>query len=271
MPRVIAYGSRGLTPSETRYPAYKLEYLALKWAVTDKFKDFLYGNEFVVFTDNNPLKYATSTAKLDATGQRWAAELANYNFQVVYRSGKSNANADALSRLPTRPTETDTASPPAAHMATHQTSTPPAHTQALPSMTIQELRTAQSEEEGIAVVADLVEKRHKPSRRERARLPFPAKRLISQWEKLSFRDGLLVRKALRDGKEVQQLVLPKSLKELAMQELHNKMGHLGPERTQDLLRQRFHWPKMEESVREWCSTCEHCCLRQPARTAHRAP
>ena len=180
-----------------------------------------------MFTDNNPLKYATSTAKLDATGQRWAAGLANYNFQVVYHSGKSNANADALSRLPTRLTETITVSPPVAHMATHQTSIPPTHTQAIPSMTIQELRAAQSEEEGITIVADLVEKRHTPSRRERARLPIPAKRLISQWEKLSLRDGLLVRKAMRDGNEVQQLVLPQSLKELAMQELHNKMGHLG--------------------------------------------
>ena len=138
-------------------------------------------------------------------------------------------------------------------------------------MTIQELRKAQSEEEGIATVANLVENKQKPTRRERARLPTPAKRLVSQWDKLSLRDGLLVRKAMRAGKEVQQLVLPQSLKELAMQELHNKMGHLGPERTLDLLRQRFHWPKMEESVREWCNTCERCCLRQPARTAHRVP
>ncbi|XP_077863423.1 uncharacterized protein LOC144346754 [Saccoglossus kowalevskii] len=55
--RVIAFASRGLTPSETRYPAHKLEFLCLKWAVTDKLRDYLYGNRFTVQTDNNPLLY----------------------------------------------------------------------------------------------------------------------------------------------------------------------------------------------------------------------
>ena len=68
--RVIAYASRGLSGSERRYPVHKLEFLALKWAVTDKFHDYLYGNRFVVRTDNNPLTYALTTAKLDATGHR---------------------------------------------------------------------------------------------------------------------------------------------------------------------------------------------------------
>ncbi len=49
-------------------------------------------------TDNNPLTYILSTAKLDATGQRWVAELSSYNFELTYRSGKKNLDADALSR-----------------------------------------------------------------------------------------------------------------------------------------------------------------------------
>jgi hypothetical protein len=65
--RVIAYASRALGKSERNYPAHKLEFLALKWAVTDKFKDYLYGAKFFVFTDNNPLTYVLTTAKLDAT------------------------------------------------------------------------------------------------------------------------------------------------------------------------------------------------------------
>ena len=43
---VIAYASRSLRPSERnidRYSSLKLEMLALKWAVTDKFRDFLLG------------------------------------------------------------------------------------------------------------------------------------------------------------------------------------------------------------------------------------
>ncbi len=55
--RVIAYASRGLSASESRYPAHKLEFLALKWSVTEKFHDYLYGSSFTVITDNNPLTY----------------------------------------------------------------------------------------------------------------------------------------------------------------------------------------------------------------------
>ena len=54
---VIAYASRSLNKAERRYDAHKLEFLALKWAVTDRFHEYLYGGEFEVYTDNNPLTY----------------------------------------------------------------------------------------------------------------------------------------------------------------------------------------------------------------------
>ncbi|KAK7910387.1 hypothetical protein WMY93_015071 [Mugilogobius chulae] len=98
--RVIAYASRGLSQSESHYPAHKLEFLALKWAVTEKFQDYLYGAEFTVVTDSNPLTYILTTAKLDATGHRWLAALSTYSFKLLYRAGKQNIDADALSRRP---------------------------------------------------------------------------------------------------------------------------------------------------------------------------
>ena len=68
--RVIAYASRTLTPSERNYHMHsgKLEFLSLKWAVTEQFRDYLYyAPEFVVYTDNNPLTYVLTSAKLNAT------------------------------------------------------------------------------------------------------------------------------------------------------------------------------------------------------------
>lgn len=92
---VIAYASRGLSKSERNYPAHKLEFLALKWAITEKFQDYLYGKKFTVITDNNPLTYILSTAKLDATGHRWVAALAAFDFDILYRPGRNNSDADA--------------------------------------------------------------------------------------------------------------------------------------------------------------------------------
>ena len=53
--RVISYASRGLRKSEKNYPASKLEFLALKWAIIGKLHDYLYGAKYTVVTDNNPL------------------------------------------------------------------------------------------------------------------------------------------------------------------------------------------------------------------------
>ena len=97
--RVIAYASLSLKPAERNYLTHKLEFLAMKWAITDTFHDYLYGANFEVVTENNPLTYVLTSAKLDPSGHRWVAALANYNFSISYRSGKLNMDADGLSCL----------------------------------------------------------------------------------------------------------------------------------------------------------------------------
>ena len=100
----IAYASRVMNETEQRYHSNKQEFLALKWAVTEQFHEYLsfYGknrNEFVVRTDNNPLTYIFSSANLDAAGQRWVACLTSYNFSLQYQKGKDNTVADFLSQM----------------------------------------------------------------------------------------------------------------------------------------------------------------------------
>ena len=97
--RVIAYASRSLSKSERNYPVHKLEFLALKLAITDKFHEYLYRAGFQMFTDNNPLTYVLTTAKLDATGHRLVAALSNYTLSILYKPGMANRDADALSRI----------------------------------------------------------------------------------------------------------------------------------------------------------------------------
>ena len=98
--RLIAYAGRSLSHTEQNYPAHKLEFLVLKWAITDRFHKYLYGGQFDVYTDNNPLTYILTSARLDEMGQRWVASFANYNFRIFYKTGKSNVEADVLSQIP---------------------------------------------------------------------------------------------------------------------------------------------------------------------------
>ena len=85
-----------LCPSlKGNYDAHKLEFLALKWYVTQRFHEYLYRGTFEVYTDNNLFTYVLTSAKLDAMGQRWIASLANYDFKIFYRSGHLNVDADS--------------------------------------------------------------------------------------------------------------------------------------------------------------------------------
>ena len=99
--RVTGYDSRSLTKAEKNYfHSEKLEFLALKWAICEHFRDYLYhASDFIVYTDNNPLTYVLTTAKLNATGHRWLSELADFSFTIKYSQRHFNKDADALSRL----------------------------------------------------------------------------------------------------------------------------------------------------------------------------
>ena len=67
---VTVYASCTLSKSEKNYDAHKVEFLAIKWSLTGRFCEYLYGRHFEVYIDDNPLTYILTTAKLDVTGQR---------------------------------------------------------------------------------------------------------------------------------------------------------------------------------------------------------
>ena len=84
---LVAYGSQALTAHEKNNHSTKLEFLALKWAITEHFKEYLLYQHFLVKTDNNPLTYIMTTPNLDATGHQWVGALVKFNFQLEYQKG----------------------------------------------------------------------------------------------------------------------------------------------------------------------------------------
>lgn len=309
--RVIAYASRGLSQSESRYAAHKLEFLALKWSVTEKFQDYLYGADFTVVTDSNPLTYVLTTAKLDATGHRWLAALSAYSFKLLYRAGKQNCDADALSRRP-YPCSNDEV--PNDHELIRQfISQHTADSDVLPEEIVKAIcqshlvrgtRPGDCGEVGLTLVESLSvkvdtisdsycsedlhplpvvstlnikEKQHidpcirelihqletgeripPTARAELPELPF----LLREWSRLELVDGILYRRR-RDNEDLSyQLVLPEELRPSVLKSLHEDMGHMGIERTLDLVRTRFYWPKMAKDVEQKIKTCGRCVRRK---------
>lgn len=88
---------------------YDKELWAVVWAIKH-FRHYLAATTFTVLTDHKPLLNLPHSIKAegDATGRRgrWALELSTYDFEVVYRKGLDNGNADAMSRQVSRHTDT---------------------------------------------------------------------------------------------------------------------------------------------------------------------
>ena len=77
----------------------KLEFLALKWAVTEHFKEYLPYQSFLVRMDNNSLTYIMITPNLDSTGHQWVSALAHFNFELEYQKGHDKTVAYAQAEL----------------------------------------------------------------------------------------------------------------------------------------------------------------------------
>ena len=94
----VSYASRKLTESEKKYSTIERECLAVVWAVR-KFLIFLYGTEFTLQTDHQPLVYLKTAKFLNDRVMRWAMFLQNYGIKIESIKGVDNVCADYLSRV----------------------------------------------------------------------------------------------------------------------------------------------------------------------------
>jgi len=288
--RVIGYGSRTLQGAEERYHSSKLEFLALKWAVCEHFKDYLYYTpHFDIYTDNNPLVYLKTSCKLNATGQRWVNELANFQFSIHYKPGVQNVVADTLSRYPigeevadldnfTEYIEVDAVNAMfdgamtqhkndetwVAEINTINTTYNDLENEILYSqgdkvqhVTETDIKNAQAEDDWIRKIKRDIDTSDGDN----------SKRLYKQYYVNN--NDILYRKV---GDNIRkQKLLPTRLRPLVYHELHVNMGHLGVDRTTELIKERFYWPRMDNDIKHFITRVCPCVKKKKLSKTLEAP
>ena len=216
---VVAYESRKLKPAECRYPAHEKELLAIIHAL-QVWRHYLLGQRFTIEKDNHPTKHILSQPHLSSRQARWLQVLAEYDCEIVYKAGRLNSVADALSRRP--------------DLQLHQLgATTPVHTN--PSF------------------LDLL--RHDAPMDPEYQRAFQAA-TADQHPSLILKDGLLYTK----GPSPRLYVPASSLRSDLLHDAHDCAiaGHLGREKTMDRLRCHFYWPRMGTIVHEYVRSCDTC-------------
>ena len=292
-----AYASHVMNETEQRYHSNKQEFLALKWALTEQFHEYLSPyrknqNEFVVCTDNNPLTYIFSSANLDAAGQQWVARLTSYNFSLEYQKGKDNTVADFLSQMNERLPEAEVQEYlnqilyPGVKTVLDNTITP------IEDCAEQGVRPTpdcqgDSQEEAIvarpARLATTNVTDWKQEQKEDPVLYQVAKHLrvpcetfkatlhqvldkkataayVKMKEQLVIKNGLLYRKT-RQGQpdEVMfQFVVPQRHRGTTLDGCHQEVAHQGQCRSTTLMQECFWWPGMTRDLRNCIKKCGHC-------------
>src|SRR5690606_8150880 len=261
----VAFTSRKLNPAEINYEIYDKEMLAIV-AAFDLWRHYLEGAQhpILVYTDHKNLEYFATTKVLNRRQARWAIKLSSFDFKIIYRPGTQNTRADALSRCSEfAPKEGDTQAK-------------------------QPIRTLLKE--GQLVM--------KPEEKDLQCFDYPGQEYIVSSVHIAaiqtqrFTDSFIKRvqtaakqdsdylkiyQALKNGETVakeisiendcllykQRLWLPDDGSRLRVEVLEDQhdskhAGHYGQQKTLELVRRNFYWPKMEEMVEHYVSTCDNC-------------
>ena len=222
----IAFMSKKLNSAERNYPVHEQELLAVIQAIRE-WKCYLDGQKFKIITDHKSLIYLQKQPHLSSRQTRWVEFLAQFDFDMEYKSGKLNTVADALSR------RSDYREP-------------------LFQM------NAVSESVSSSLTGQLIQAQAVDDICQRVL----RKELTSAEVKLNLtdREGVVYKD--------QRLMVPDvaKLKTFLLQSYHDHplVGHVGVEKTTELVKRDFFWPKMDEEIKLYVTTCHSCQKHKPS-------
>ncbi|SJL06708.1 uncharacterized protein ARMOST_10050 [Armillaria ostoyae] len=241
--RPVAFLSKALTTTERNYEIYDKELLAIMLAL-DEWRHYLMGAavDFEIWTDHQNLQYFRKPQKLNRRQARWVTELAEYHFTLHHKPGASNKKADLLSRRADHPQGQDdndeiTVLSPEHFRAMIMPTTDETH-ERIKSAT----HSHQKWDQGIANSLN-----HEKGIKEKDGLLYYDKRIYVP----------------RDSNTRGEII--------SHYHDHITAGHLGIEKTKELVLHDYWWPKLKRDVEAYVQGCETCARTKASTQARRAP
>ena len=235
--QVVAYASRVLTKAERSYSVIQQECLAIVYALK-QFRHYLLGCQFTLQTDHAPLQWLSSQ-KMEGLLCRWALSMQEFDFNIEYRKGSANANADALSRCHGE------LSIAATLLDTDQA----------------DIRLAQQQDKHISKIDEQLRMSSgQPSGNDWKVQPL--RRYKQIWPQLLLVKGCVCRRYCPSPMSdvITVPVIPPSLQPKLLHQTHDEpsAGHQGFDKTLNRLQQQAYWVGMASDVNKYCRECLKC-------------
>ena len=245
--RPIAYASRSLQAHEKNYGITELEGLGVVWAIKH-FRPYLYGHTCEVYTDHSALTSLLNTPQPSGKLARWGMAIQELDIKIRHRSGRSNNNADALSRAPLEPSESFAVGEVDGVIAV------------LDKEDI-DLPTLQRQDEELLTIISYLETGALPSEESVAR------RVALTDSQYVVEDRVLYR-VEPDG--TLRVIPPSSQRGRLFHEAHSGMfgAHLSDMKVYSELRRHYWWAGMRSDVARWTHGCLVCATHSPGRATH---
>lgn len=242
----VCFVSRTLTKAEQNYSVIDREALAIYYGVK-KLSHYLIGRHFTLQTDHRPLVSIFGPKQgipvmAASRLQRWAVYLSSFDFEIQYIVGKTNYNADFLSRLPTGDKMSTASS------TNNKTYLNFIDAREQTTISSKEIVKATAQDSTLQRVHDFVKNGWQSDNIEAELKPF-----YSRNSELTIESG-----AVKWGHRV---IVPKCLQQRILNELH--LTHEGMSKMKARARAHFWWPKLDDQIEGISSNCEQCIQQRP--------
>ena len=278
----IAYASRALNPAEKNYGVTELETLAVVWGISH-FHSYLYGGDLTVVTDHSAVKPVLEAPNPTGKHARWWTRVYGRGIKsvdIIYRPGRENASADALSRSPVSPPPSHGISQDETQVSAVTASDSETPVRLDPDRPLSSLLQSEPAP-GEGTVDYGLEQMKDPDLQELMLYlrdeqlpddPERAKMMVAKASQFALADGVLVYLDHNRG-DRKRVAVPLPLREKIMRVAHGGVsaGHFSGPKLYSALSQQWWWPGMYNDVLSYCKRCPECAVVPGAGRQHRPP